>query len=185
MIWKIQTQESLHQFSKKQKGSRIASLWCLFEEVMNNIMIHDLAISNMLTHSSNNYWIQSSTVTWIDWLMGADEAIHTICFFWICAVASDKITWCVSLRQRRFVYDQAVSSVAPLVSQFRIAELCSSNNNNRAYCARLLAVPKLRSIIRNSNDGTSQPSKSDKTIIATHQNLSNDRFKSTRPTLLV
>lgn len=101
----------------------------------------------MLTHHSNNYWIQSPTIKRISWLMGADEAIHTVCFFWICAVASDKITWCVSIRQKRRVYDQAVLSVAPLVRQFLIAELSSSNKNNRAYCARLLTVSKLMSVI--------------------------------------
>ena len=95
---------------------------------------------NTPTYQSNNYLIQPSIFKWIDWLMGADEAIHTVCFFWICAVASDKITWCVSLRQQRCVYDQAGLSVAPLVRQFRIAELCTSNNNNRAHCARLLTV---------------------------------------------
>jgi len=103
-------------------------------------MQKDFTTWNTLRHQSNNYLIQPSTIKWIGWLMGADKAIHTVCFFWICAVASDKITWCVSLRQQRCIYDQAVSSVAPFVRQLRVAILCPLRNANRAFCARLLTV---------------------------------------------
>ena len=53
----------------------------------------------------------------VDWLMGADEAIHTVCLFWIATVEPDKRMRVCEFRQYRPVVVQAVSSVAPLAYQ--------------------------------------------------------------------